>query len=138
MFCGLPVMVAALPIFDAVATASRYGTGFRRNVSVISRTSGVSTRHIVSLTKKAENNPRHADYRDQQQDRAARMFHHALRHQAKKPESCRLATTIIIPNSKMMVSKLMALRFTQRERIRPDHQTGADNGRAGAVDAKAG
>ena len=27
MFCGLPVIVATLPMFEAVATASRYGSG---------------------------------------------------------------------------------------------------------------
>ena len=29
MFCGLPVIVAALPILAAIATANRYGTGSR-------------------------------------------------------------------------------------------------------------
>ena len=38
-----------------------------------------------------------------------RMFHYALATKAKNPENCRFATTIIMPNSRMMVSKLMAV-----------------------------
>ena len=92
-----------------MATASRYGTGLRRSVTAISSTSGVSTRHMVSLTKNAEKNPATADDRDQQQQRAPRACSTTRSAtSAKNPESCRLATTIIIPNSRMMVSKLMA------------------------------
>ena len=32
MFCGFPVIVATLPIFDAVATANRYGKGSSRSL----------------------------------------------------------------------------------------------------------
>jgi len=57
MFWGFPVIVAALPMLAAMATARRYGTGFRPSRIAMSSTSGVSTRHIVSLTKKADSVP---------------------------------------------------------------------------------
>ncbi len=57
MFCGLPVMVAVEPIFDAIATASRYGTGRRRSAWARSTTNGASTRQIASLTRKADAMP---------------------------------------------------------------------------------
>src|SRR5512139_2178979 len=57
MFWGFPVIVAALPILAAMATASRYGIGLRRRRVTMSITRGVRTRHIVSFTKKAEKPP---------------------------------------------------------------------------------
>lgn len=51
------MIVAALPILDAMAMARRYGMGFLRSRVTMSSTRGVSTRHIVSFTKKAEKNP---------------------------------------------------------------------------------
>src|SRR5215467_16082083 len=57
IFWGFPVMVATLPIFEAMATASRYGTGLSLNLRVILRTNGTITRHTISFTKKAESNP---------------------------------------------------------------------------------
>jgi len=57
MFCGLPVMVATLPMFDAVATARRYGSGFTPMRRVAVRTKGTMTRQMMSLTKNAESTP---------------------------------------------------------------------------------
>ena len=36
MFCGLPVIVAVEPTFEAIATANRYGTGLRSSARVSS------------------------------------------------------------------------------------------------------
>ena len=57
MFCGLPVIVAVLPTFDAVATARRYGTGLTPIRRVAFSTKGTMTRQMMSLTKNAESNP---------------------------------------------------------------------------------
>jgi len=57
MFWGFPVMLATLPIFEAVATASRYGSGLNPNLRVIFKTNGTITRHTMSFTKSAESTP---------------------------------------------------------------------------------
>ena len=57
MFCGLPVIVAALPIFDAVATAITYGTGGSLSRRAMCTTNGVITRQTMSLTRNAESSP---------------------------------------------------------------------------------
>ncbi len=57
MFCGFPVRVMALPILEAVHRAIKKGTGLRRALFRVLRISGVMTRQIVSLTKKAERKP---------------------------------------------------------------------------------
>ena len=104
MFCGFPVMVATLPILAAMATASRYGTGLRRSLPVISTTRGVRTRHMVSLTKKAEKMPATRTIPiNRGRGRWAWRTTQALTT-AKNPESRRLATTIIMPNSSRIVS----------------------------------
>ena len=54
MFCGFPVGVATLPMFDDVASARRYGFGSRFTESHTRRTSGVSAMHTTSLIKSAE------------------------------------------------------------------------------------
>ena len=58
MFCGLPVIVATLPMFDAVATAST----IRAPAAAPSRramcsTNGVITRQTMSFTRNAESRP---------------------------------------------------------------------------------
>ena len=104
MFCGLPVIVATLPIFAAMATARRYGIGFRRSRRVISSTSGVSTRHMVSFTKNAEKKPDTSTIAaSSRMGRCACSTTHALTA-VKNPDSRRLATTIIMPNSRVIVS----------------------------------
>src|SRR4051794_41955411 len=57
MFCGLPVMVATLPMFELVATASKYGSGGRFIRLVMLSTKGTMTRHTMSFTKNAERIP---------------------------------------------------------------------------------
>ena len=57
MFCGLPVIVATLPMFDAVATAIRYGTGGSWRSRAMCRTNGVIVRHTMSLTRNADSSP---------------------------------------------------------------------------------
>jgi hypothetical protein len=57
MFCGLPVIVAVLPTLEAMGIANRYGTGSRLRRVTRSSTSGVMTKQIVSLTRKAEKTP---------------------------------------------------------------------------------
>jgi hypothetical protein len=59
--CGLPVIVATLPMFDPVASARRTGSGLSRRNRVTSMTTGVSTRHTGSLTNSAESRPAAAD-----------------------------------------------------------------------------
>jgi hypothetical protein len=57
MFCGLPVIVATLPMFDAVATAMTYGTAGTLSRCAICTTNGVMTRQTMSLTRNAESTP---------------------------------------------------------------------------------
>jgi len=57
MFCGFPVIVATLPIFDAVATANRYGNGSSRSLRLMLSTNGTITRQTISFTKNAESAP---------------------------------------------------------------------------------
>ena len=108
MFCGLPVIVAVEPTFDAIATASRYGTGLRPRPSVSSSTSGAITRQIASFTRKAENTPDTATMAaSSSSGRCTRRITQALTS-AKKPEMRRLATTIIMPSSSVMVPRSIA------------------------------
>ena len=57
MFCGLPVIVAVLPMFDAVATATTYGIGGSPRRRAMRSASGVITRHTMSFTRNAEKRP---------------------------------------------------------------------------------
>jgi hypothetical protein len=50
-------MVAALPMFDAVASASRYGSGGSRLACTTPTTIGVKIKQIVSLTNSADSTP---------------------------------------------------------------------------------
>ena len=54
MFCGLPVIVAVLPMFDAVATATTYGIGGSPRRRAMRNARGVITRHTMSFTRNAE------------------------------------------------------------------------------------
>lgn len=57
MFCGLPLKLTTPPTFDALASASRYGSAGRRASTTTAMTSGVSTTHTVSLTSSADSAP---------------------------------------------------------------------------------
>jgi hypothetical protein len=54
MFCGFPMIVAALPMFAEVARAIRSGTGFIFEANAILTTIGVMKTQIVSFTNSAE------------------------------------------------------------------------------------
>jgi hypothetical protein len=108
MFCGLPVMVAVEPTLEAIATASRYGSGRRCNFNVTSSTSGVRTRQIASFTRNAENTPETAVTAvSSTMGACARRITHAVA-MAKKPDKRRFATTIIMPSSNVSVSRSTA------------------------------
>src|SRR5213594_1852869 len=53
-FWGLPTSVATLPTFAAMATATRYGTGFTRRARALRTTTGVTRRAIVSFRTRAD------------------------------------------------------------------------------------
>ena len=81
----------------------------RRNVSVSSLTNGASTRQTALLTRKAENTPAKTVIAiSKVSGRPARRMIQPPAT-AKKPESRRLATTIIMPSSKVSVSRSTAL-----------------------------
>ena len=84
MFCGLPVIVAMLPTLEAIGIASRYGIGSRFSRLTRSSTSGVMTRQIVSLTRKAEKRAGHHHDRHQQDERMAGARHDPIAHQPEK------------------------------------------------------
>src|SRR3989442_11670228 len=54
-FWGLPTSVATLPTFAAIATATRYGSGFTRRARVLRTTTGVTSSAIVSFRTMAGN-----------------------------------------------------------------------------------
>jgi len=54
MFCGLPMSVAADPMFDAQANASRNGTGLSRRRAHTSISIGAVARQTMSLASTAE------------------------------------------------------------------------------------
>jgi len=108
MFCGLPVIVATLPMFDAVATANRYGMGLRLTPTMISSTSGVITKQIVSFTKKAESVPDASTMATSSVKGRRTCVAIQSVTRRKKPETRRLATTIIMPSKSVMVSKSIA------------------------------
>src|ERR1700704_1954304 len=118
MFWGLPVIVAVLPTLDAIATASRYGTGLRRNRVTQSRTSGATTRHIASLTRKAEKKPEtRVTAASSRSGCRARIVIQLLTRQ-KNPESRTLATIIIMPSNSAIVSTSIA-RYASSSDSRP-------------------
>ena len=138
MFCGLPVIVAVEPMFDAIATASRYGTGLRRIAAYSSSTSGASTRQIASLTRNAEKTPEVATTAHSKRKAAWRASNTQALAIAKKPDRRRLATTIIMPSKqgeRVEVDRLVGI--LKRQRARCDHQAGTDQSDAGPVDAQA-
>ena len=109
MFCGLPVMVAVEPMFDAIATANRYGTGLRPIASVNSSTSGASTRQMASFTRNAEKTPAvPTTPQSRIKGALARSMTQAVA-MAKNPDSRRLATTIMMPSRSVIVSRSTAL-----------------------------
>src|SRR5712664_3797154 len=139
MFCGLPVSVATLPTFAAVARAIRYGTGGRWSRRVTASTRGASTRQTTSFTKKAESTPAAPVTAPSRASgvRALRIVHAMTR--PKNPERRRYAVTIIMPKSSTRVcASTEATASSPAERARDDHRRGADDRDARAVHAEAG
>ena len=110
MFCGLPTIVAVLPMFDPVASASRYGTGSWRRADARSRTSGVNATQMVSLTKTAERSPLAATtaLRSAAGWCTRRLTQTTTR--ARMPVACSGATIAIIPKSRRIVRQSIASR----------------------------
>ena len=108
MFCGLPVIVAALPTLEASGMASRYGIGSRLSLETRSSTSGVMARQIVSLTRKAESEPVTRTIATNNTNGWWARVTTQLFTSRKKPDRRRLATTIIMPSRSVIVSKSIA------------------------------
>ena len=108
MFCGLPVIVATLPTLEASGMASKYGIGSRFKRLTRSSTSGVMTRQMASLTRKAENEPATTTIASNKTTGWWARVTTQLFTSRKKPERRRLATTIIMPSSSVIVSKSIA------------------------------
>ena len=105
---------------------------------MISSTSGVSTRHIVSLTKNAEKTPETATMpASSTSGRCACSTTHALttREEAGKPQVRDHDHHAEQQHDGVVVDGGVGL--VQREDVGGDHQAGADDGRAGAVHAEA-
>src|SRR6266702_205362 len=109
MFCGFPVSVATLPTVAAVARASRYGTEGSASCRVISSTTGARTRHTTSFTKNADRTPE------------------AATTAARRASGVR---------ARRSVHGGHGIRPGQR--ARDDHQRGADDRDARAVDTEGG
>jgi len=108
-FCGLPTSVATLPMFAAIATATRYGTGFTRSARVLRTTTGVTSSAIVSFRTSAE---RKAVAIMSHARKEAWLFARvAMRDEtrSKKPHTSRPETRTIIPTSNRITSTLMAV-----------------------------
>ena len=105
MFWGLPVRVAVELTFEAVASATRYGSGLRLSWSVSSIKNGANIRQTVSLRNSAASQPmiKISSTRNTRGERAIRTMNWPAR--TKKPDSFRLALMIIILNSRISVSK---------------------------------
>ncbi len=104
MFCGLPVIVATEPMFEAVARPTRYGIGGRFSRWQRWSTSGVNATQTTSLTRNAESTPERtivtASRVNGPENRAA--IRSVAR--AKNPARRRYATTTIMPKSRTIVS----------------------------------
>src|ERR1700732_3878680 len=108
MFCGLPVIVAVLPALEAIGIAKRYGAGLRLRRVTRSSTSGVMTKQIVSLTRKADNAPAISTIAISKTSGWWARTTIQLLTNRKKPERRRLATRIIMPSKSVIVSKSIA------------------------------
>jgi hypothetical protein len=110
MFCGLPVKVATEPLLEPMHTASRYGTGGRRASSTTASTSGVSIRHTVSLTRKADSSAL-MPVTATRSSRGVCASRTVCAPAARKNAACAMdAASIIIPSSRTRVSMSTACR----------------------------
>jgi hypothetical protein len=104
----LPTIVATLPTFAPIATASRNGTGSRPIASAASITSGVRSRQTVSFTNSAESAPDSPTTSTSSVRGACDQRRACPPSHRKKPASRRWAITIIIPNRSARVWKSIA------------------------------
>ncbi len=96
-------MVAILPMFAAMHSARRKGTGFSPSRSVTPRTSGVKAMQTVSLINSAERPPERKTMAYNSIDDCVTCFITKVEAKGKKPERRRFATTIIRQNRTTMV-----------------------------------
>ena len=104
MFCGLPVIVATEPIFEAVARPTRYGIGGRFRRWQRWSTSGVNATQTTSLTRNAERTPEMAIVTARRLSGPENRAATCSVASAKKPAMRRYATTTIMPKSRTIVS----------------------------------
>src|SRR5579864_1472394 len=129
MFCGLPVIVATLPIFEAVATASKNGSGCRRILLVRTKTKGTITKQTMSFTRNADRIPE-VKITAGRNARGCRCFSTASVVHSKKPERCRLPTISIMENSRTIVGKSIRRRASRGgHEPECDHPYRANDGR---------
>ena len=103
MFCGLPKSVAALPMFEAIATPSKCGAGLQRVRSQISSTTGVNSKQTISLIATAEATPLTRIVAASNCRRELTLLATRFPSKSKKPASFRFATTTIIENKMIIV-----------------------------------
>src|SRR5438445_5564779 len=109
-FWGLPTSVATLPTFAAIATATRYGSGFTRRARVLRTTTGVTSSAIVSFRTIADNaavaTMSHA------RNEAWLFARTAIRDEtrSKNPQTSSPETRSIMPTRSTMTSRLIARR----------------------------
>ena len=137
MFCGLPVIVATLPMLDPMATASSNGSGDSPRSAATSSTMGVNIRHTVSLTNIADSTPAATVMAttsarglldvsgDQPRGRAEERRHLQMGDEHHHPEQ---------QDERPVVDGARGLLEPQA--ADGDHQDRADDGGAGAVDAE--
>ena len=85
MFCGLPVIVATEPMFEAVARPTRYGIGGRFSRWQRWSTSGVKATQTTSLTRNAERTPERAIVTASRVERSGEPGGDLLRRQGEEP-----------------------------------------------------
>src|SRR2546428_506176 len=107
-FWGLPTSVATLPTFAAIATATRYGSGFTRKARVLRITTGVTSNAIVSFSTRADN----AAVATMSHARNAAWFfaRTAIRDEtrSKNPQISSPDTSSIMPTRSTITSRLIA------------------------------
>ena len=108
MFCGLPVMVMTLPMLAAVARARRYGAAGTPAWAVISRSSGVPSRHTVSLSSKAAPAPAVNTTRANRVCGLRQRLKARKASQVGKPLLRRMFNSSIKPNNTARVLRSMA------------------------------
>src|SRR5256712_2635613 len=107
-FWGLPTSVATLPTFAAIATATRYGSGFTRNARVLRTTTGVTSSAIVSFKTIADNAA--VATMSQARNEVWLFARTAIRDEtrSKNPQASSPETRSIMPTRSKITSRLIA------------------------------